>query len=92
MKRHVFPLLQELLGLFPCVALLGVRQCGKTTLLQELLPGWRLFDLEKLADHDAIARDPDLFLRLNVERVAIDDLEALSSIYRGVLERLLVSR
>ena len=63
MKRHAFPLLQELLGLFPCVALLGVRQCGKTTLLRELLPDWRLFDMEKLADHEAIARDPDLFLR-----------------------------
>lgn len=81
MKRHVFPLLQELLGLFPCVALLGVRQCGKTTLLQELLPGWRLFDLEKLADHDAIARDPDLFLRLNAERVAIDESQLLPALF-----------
>ena len=81
MKRHAFPLLQELLGLFPCVALLGVRQCGKTTLLQELLPDWRLFDLEKLADHDAIARDPDLFLRLNGERVAIDESQLLPALF-----------
>lgn len=81
MKRHAYPLLQELLGLFPCVALLGVRQCGKTTLLRELPPEWRLFDLEKLADHEAIARDPDLFLRLNVERVAIDESQLLPALF-----------
>ena len=81
MKRHAFPLLQELLGLFPCVALLGVRQCGKTTLLRELLPDWRLFDMEKLADHEAIARDPDLFLRLNPNHVAIDESQLLPTLF-----------
>lgn len=81
MKRHAFPLLQELLGLFPCVALLGVRQCGKTTLLRELPPDWRLFDMEKLADHEAIARDPDLFLRLNPNHVAIDESQLLPALF-----------
>ena len=81
MKRHAFPLLQELLGLFPCVALLGVRQCGKTTLLRELPPDWRRFDMEKLADHEAIARDPDLFLRLNQRQVAIDESQLLPSLF-----------
>ena len=81
MKRHAFPLLQELLGLFPCVALLGVRQCGKTTLLRELPPDWRRFDMEKLADHEAIARDPDLFLRLNPSHVAIDESQLLPSLF-----------
>ena len=80
MKRHAFPLLQELLGLFPCVALLGVRQCGKTTLLRELPPDWRRFDMEKLADHEAIARDPDLFLRLNPNHVAIDESQLLPTL------------
>jgi predicted AAA+ superfamily ATPase len=81
MKRHALPLLHELLGLFPCVALLGVRQCGKTTLLQELLPDWHLFDLEKLTDSAVIARDPDLFLRLNSERVAIDESQLLPALF-----------
>jgi predicted AAA+ superfamily ATPase len=81
MKRHTTPLLHELLGLFPCVALLGVRQCGKTTLLQELPPDWRHFDLEKLADHEAIARDPDLFLRLNAGQVAIDESQLLPALF-----------
>jgi len=84
MKRHAFPLLEEFLGLFPCVALLGVRQCGKTTLLQELLPEWRLFDLEKLSDYEAIARDPDLFLRLNPERIAIDESQLLPALFQAL--------
>jgi predicted AAA+ superfamily ATPase len=84
MKRHALPLLHELLGLFPCVALLGVRQCGKTTLLQELLPEWRLFDLEKLTDYEVIARDPDLFLRLNPDRVAIDESQLLPALFSAL--------
>lgn len=75
MERHSFSLLQELLGLFPCVAIVGVRQCGKTTLLGQMSGDWRIYDLEKLADAEAIARDPDLFFRLNPERVAIDECQ-----------------
>lgn len=75
MNRHTLPLVQELLGLFPCVAIVGVRQCGKTTLLKQLPGEWRLHDLEKMADMEAIARDPDLFFRLHPDRVAIDECQ-----------------
>lgn len=84
MKRHTLPLLNELLGLFPCVAIVGVRQCGKTTLLKELLPGWKILDLEKLADLDAVARDPDLFLRLNPDRIAIDECQLLPAMFAAL--------
>jgi uncharacterized protein len=65
----------ELLELFPCVALFGVRQCGKTTLLEQLDSNWQRFDLE------VISRDPDLFLRLHPHRVAIDEAQLLPSIF-----------
>lgn len=81
MKRHAFALLTELLGLFPCVALVGVRQCGKTTLLKELLPERTIHDLKKLADYQAVARDPDLFLRLNPQQVAIDECQLLPALF-----------
>jgi predicted AAA+ superfamily ATPase len=89
MKRHTTTLLHELLGLFPCVALVGVRQCGKTTLLKELPPDWRIFDLEKLADRDQVGRDPDLFLRLNAHHVAIDESQLLPELFpalRGAID------
>lgn len=76
MNRHALSLVEELLGLFPCVAIVGVRQCGKTTLLGQLPGDWRIHDLEKLADAEAITRDPDLFFRLNPDRVAIDECQS----------------
>ena len=81
MKRHATPLLHELLTLFPCVAIVGVRQCGKTTLLQELPDNWKTYDLEKASDYDQIARDPDLFFRLNTSNIAIDESQRLAEIF-----------
>jgi len=80
-ERIYHKLLLELLALFPCVALIGVRQCGKTTMLEQLDPDWQRFDLEKGADLEVISRDPDLFLRLHPRRVAIDEAQLLPAIF-----------
>lgn len=81
MKRGYSRLLQTYLRTFPCVALLGVRQCGKTTLLKTLPSGWTHFDLERRADHAVISRDPDAFFRLHPEQVAIDEAQVLPEIF-----------
>ena len=81
MKRAYTKLLHELLSLFPCVAIVGVRQCGKTTLLQNLPDPWRTFDLEQTADFQLISRDSDLFFRLNNEYTALDEAQLLPSIF-----------
>jgi predicted AAA+ superfamily ATPase len=79
--RAALALVEESLATFPCVAILGVRQCGKTTLL-EMLPGqWRTFDLERRADYAVVARDPDAFLRLYPRRVAIDEAQQLPALF-----------
>ena len=84
MERHYTPLITELLELFPCVALIGVRQSGKTTLLQKLPPEWRHFDLEKASDYDLIANDPDLFLRLNNHHITIDEAQLLPQLFSAL--------
>lgn len=81
MRRAYEPLLLELLEEFPCVGLIGPRQCGKTTLLQALPEGWRRYDLERAADLQVVAHDPDLFLRLNPRRVAIDECQELPELF-----------
>lgn len=81
MKRCYASLLESYLKIFPCVALLGVRQCGKTTLLQKLPPEWKRFDLERRADHSVIARDPDTFFRINSQQVAIDEAQVAEEIF-----------
>src|SRR3989304_6095950 len=73
MKRACEDLLRSYLKTFPCVAVIGVRQCGKTTLLKSLARGWKHFDLERRADHDIVSRDPEAFFAL---RVAIDEHRA----------------
>ncbi|MGB5746213.1 MAG: ATP-binding protein [Desulfobacterales bacterium] len=75
MDRHYEKLLKEYLAFFPCVALVGSRQCGKTTLLQTLPQDWRVFDLEKQSDFQSLAQDPDLFFRLNPDKIAIDEAQ-----------------
>ena len=81
MKRHVESLLKEYLGFFPCVAILGPRQCGKTTLLHDLPKGWQLFDMERAADYQDVARDPDLFLSLHPDRIAFDEAQRLPALF-----------
>ena len=54
MKRSYERLLIQHLGSFPCVAIIGPRQCGKTTLLETLPDSWKRFDLERTGDYEAI--------------------------------------
>jgi len=81
MKRACEELLHSYLGTFPCVAVIGIRQCGKTTLLRTLPKGWKQLDLERLADHDVVARDPDAFFRLNPRRVALDEGQLVPGLF-----------
>jgi predicted AAA+ superfamily ATPase len=37
--------------------------------------GWRRFDLDRQSDFQVVSSDPDLFLRLNPRRVAIDEAQ-----------------
>ncbi len=81
MKRAYENLLHSYLQMFPCVPLVGVRQCGKTTLLDTLPAGWKRFDLERRADSQLVARDPDTFLRLNPRQIAIDEVQSLPELF-----------
>ena len=81
MKRLYEDLVREYLDLFPCVALVGPRQCGKTTLLQTLGKEWRQFDMERGDDFAVVSHDPDLFLRLNPDRVALDEAQLFPPLF-----------
>ena len=84
MKRSYAALLTSYLESFPCVALLGVRQCGKTTLLHQLPSGWQHFDLERRADYAVIAGDPDAFLRLYPRQVTFDEAQLLPELFAAL--------
>ncbi len=84
MNRHYEKLLKEYLAFFPCVALIGPRQCGKTTLLQTLPKGWRVYDLEKQSDFQSLSQDPDLFFRLNPDKIAIDEAQLRPELFSAL--------
>lgn len=81
MRRACERLFFEYLDYFPCVAIIGPRQCGKTTLLGCLSPPWRIFDLERQSDHQIVARDPELFWRLHPSHVAVDEAQLCPELF-----------
>ena len=81
MNRHIQARIDEALSLFPCVALLGVRQCGKTTLINNLPKNWKQYDMEKASDRELVLRDPDLFFRMNPQQVAIDEAQMAPELF-----------
>ncbi len=84
MNRHYEKLLKEYLAFFPCVALIGPRQCGKTTLLQTLPRDWKVYDLEKQSDFQILSQDPDLFFRLNPDKIAIDEAQLRPELFAAL--------
>ena len=81
MKRQYQQLIHEYLSYFPCVVLVGARQTGKSTLINMLADGREVFDLELRADYNQITHDPDLFLRLNDNPIAIDEAQLLPELF-----------
>lgn len=69
---------------FPAVALLGPRQCGKSTMAKELLSGRTnalLLDLERRSDIARLA-DPELFLSAHRDDlVCLDEVQRMPGIF-----------
>ena len=82
--RHYYRLAVEYLEFFPCVVLIGPRQCGKTTLLKEIGREWPFFDLELSADFDYIKNDPDLFFRLHNKEIIIDEAQLIPELFSAL--------
>lgn len=83
----------QLLGSFPCAALVGPRQIGKTTLAKQIAKkrkGKSIYiDLE-LKDGYARLEDPETFLRQHADKLVIIDevqrMPSLFSVLRGIID------
>lgn len=90
MNRNISNKIYQLLKMFPAVAVVGARQCGKTTLAKQLLPDWQYFDLEKPSDFDRIDRDPEFFFQQNQEYLIFDEAQLspkLFEVLRTVIDQ-----
>lgn len=89
LKRNLENQITELLELFPVIVLLGVRQCGKTSLVKKIRPDWKYFDLERSRDFDLITGDYDLFFKENPKHLILDEAQVeprLFSELRGIID------
>jgi predicted AAA+ superfamily ATPase len=78
---------------FPAVAILGPRQCGKTTLANKLvkeISGSIYLDLERPADLRKL-QDPELFFQMNRGKlVCLDEIQRIPELYpvlRGIIDQ-----
>jgi predicted AAA+ superfamily ATPase len=82
-RREIAPLLQRLLGQFPVVVVSGLRQTGKSTLLQEepaVSRGRTYVTLDDL-DAFALSRDDPSRLLNNAARLAVDEVQRSPEIF-----------
>ncbi len=63
------------------VAVIGARQCGKSTLCSMIGPGWKSYDLEKEQDYQVVKHDPYLFLQRNPRGIIIDEAQELPAFF-----------
>ena len=90
-KRAIEDKIDCLLDMFPVVAIVGSRQCGKSTLVKQLRPEWKYYDLESPDDYQLISSDPLAFFTINSENVIIDEAQQYPEIFR-VLRGVIDSR
>ncbi len=88
-QRLIGHKVNRLLKMFPVVAVIGPRQCGKSTLVQQLHPDWKYYDLESPVDYQLITDDPVSFFSINTDQVIIDEAQQYPNLFkvlRGVID------
>jgi len=73
--------LQRKLANFPIVAILGPRQCGKTTFAKQSLPDWSYLDLERPSDRRPLEADIEARLRTLGDHVILDEAQRLPDLF-----------
>jgi hypothetical protein len=84
-KRSIHTRIQDLLQDYPAVALLGPRQCGKTTLALEIVKRNEksaYLDLERPSDQRKL-HDPEAFFQLHKNRMlCLDEIQRTPEIFQ----------
>ena len=89
LSRNIQARIEQLSANFPIIVILGVRQCGKSTLAKSVGPDWKYYDLENPNHLERIQGDPLLFFRENSQHVIIDEAQNTTPVQmKMVLTRL----
>lgn len=88
-KRFLELKINRLLEMFPVTAIIGPRQCGKSTLVKTIRPDWKYYDLERPDDYQLITSDPLGFFSRQREKTIIDEAQQFPELFkvlRGVID------
>ena len=75
MNRKILPELMRLLTEYPVITVLGPRQAGKTTLVQDALKDYEYCNLEAPENRDFAINDPKAFLSQFKDKVILDEIQ-----------------
>jgi uncharacterized protein len=91
-KRQLLENLKKYLSIFPALAILGPRQCGKSTLVKSLVQnfdGILFLDMQKESDLNKLS-EPELFFESNADKIiCLDEIQLvpkLFSVLRSVID------
>lgn len=84
LERKIGSFVKENLTLFPAVAILGPRQCGKSTLVRMLFKNADAFlylDLQNIADQNKLT-EPGLFFQANQDvTICLDEIQLVPELF-----------
>ena len=88
--RQMESKIQELVKIFPAIAVLGPRQSGKTTLVKKQFPNYKYFNLEELDLREFAKSDPRRFLDLacSGNGVILDEIQYAPELLSYIQSRI----
>jgi uncharacterized protein len=82
LSRNIEATVTRALSLFPVVAVIGSRQCGKSTLVRKMKPDWKYYDLEQMSHFELVSNDPEFFFKRNPSSVIIDEAQEYPALFK----------
>ena len=80
-ERNIAKEINELMLVYPVIALTGPRQSGKTTLLKSMFKDYRYVSLENPDNRLFAEQDPNGFLELYNQKVIFDEVQRVPSLF-----------
>ena len=85
--RDITNTLNRYLKNFPAIAILGPRQCGKSTLAKHITNNIKdsvYLDLERIGDRNKLS-DPEMFFKINSDKLTcLDEIQKLPEIFSTI--------
>jgi hypothetical protein len=88
LKRSSIHTINKLLQNFPCVVILGARQVGKSSILKQIFPKARIFDLEDEVDFNRVNNSSKTFLESTPEPILIDEAQLCPNLFKALRVRI----